>query len=73
MMARHNIHRMYVLQYQAQPKDEALSPIFPGAVASLNTHDMPTFAAFWQGLTSRIARHWLLDKTRRPRTRARRE
>ena len=50
MMARHNIYRMYVMQYQAQPKDEALSPIFPGAVASINTHDMPTFAAFWKGL-----------------------
>jgi 4-alpha-glucanotransferase len=49
MMARHNVHRMYVLQYQAQPKEEALSPIFPGAVASINTHDMPTFAGFWQG------------------------
>lgn len=50
MMARHHIHRMYVLQYQAQPKEDALSPIFPGAVASINTHDMPTFAAFWDGL-----------------------
>ncbi len=50
MMARHNVHRMYVLQYQAQPRDEALSPIFPGAVASINTHDMPTFAGFWRGL-----------------------
>jgi 4-alpha-glucanotransferase len=50
MMARHNVHRMYVLQYQAQPQEEALSPIFGGAVASLNTHDMPTFAAFWRGL-----------------------
>ena len=50
MMAHHNIQRMYVLQYQAQPQGEALAPIFPGAVASLNTHDMPTFAAFWQGL-----------------------
>jgi 4-alpha-glucanotransferase len=49
-MARHNIHRMYVLQYQVQPQDEALSPVFAGAVASLNTHDMPTFAAFWKGL-----------------------
>jgi 4-alpha-glucanotransferase len=49
MMARHNVHRMYVMQYQAQPKDEALSPIFSGAVASINTHDMPTFAGFWQG------------------------
>lgn len=50
MMARHNIHRMYVLQYQAQPQHDALSPIFDGAISSLNTHDMPTFAAFWEGL-----------------------
>ncbi len=49
MMARHNVHRMYVMQYQAQPRDEALSPVFPGAVASINTHDMPTFAGFWKG------------------------
>jgi 4-alpha-glucanotransferase len=49
MMARHNVHRMYVMQYQAQPRDDALSPVFPGAVASINTHDMPTFAGFWQG------------------------
>ncbi len=50
MMARHDFHRMYVLQYQAQPQPEVLSPIFAGAVASINTHDMPTFAAFWEGL-----------------------
>ncbi len=50
MMARHKVHRMYILQYQMQPKSEALAPIFPGAVASFGTHDMPTFAAFWQGL-----------------------
>jgi 4-alpha-glucanotransferase len=51
MMARHNVHRMYVLQYQAQPNpDNALAPIFEGAIASINTHDMPTFAAFWRGL-----------------------
>jgi 4-alpha-glucanotransferase len=50
MMAQHNLHRMYVMQYQAQPREDAMTPIFPGAVASINTHDMPTFAAFWQGL-----------------------
>ncbi len=49
MMARHDIHRMYVLQYQAQPQAESLTPVFAGAVASINTHDMPTFAAFWEG------------------------
>jgi len=50
-MARHNIHRMYVMQYElsAEP-DRPLRAIGRDAVASLNTHDMPPFAAFWQGL-----------------------
>jgi len=50
-MTRHNMHRMYVLQYALQPwAEQALQPVFDGAAASVNTHDMPTFAAFWQGL-----------------------
>jgi 4-alpha-glucanotransferase len=50
-MARHAIHRMYVMQYQINPwSGDPLGSVFPGAVASVNTHDMPTFAAFWQGL-----------------------
>lgn len=46
-MARHNIHRMYVLQFAANP-DEPLPEVPRGSAASLNTHDMPTFASFWQ-------------------------
>ena len=50
-MARHNVHRMYVLQYSLQPwADNAMQPVFEGCVASPNTHDMPPFAAFWRGL-----------------------
>jgi 4-alpha-glucanotransferase len=50
-MARHNVHRMYVLQYSLQPwADNAMQPVFEGCVASANTHDMPPFAAFWRGL-----------------------
>jgi 4-alpha-glucanotransferase len=50
-MAHHNIHRMYVLQYELQPQySNALNPVYPGSVASLNTHDMPPFNAFWQDL-----------------------
>ena len=50
-MARHNVHRMYVLQYSLQPwADNAMQPVFEGCVASVNTHDMPPFAAFWRGL-----------------------
>jgi 4-alpha-glucanotransferase len=49
-MARHNVHRLYVAQYEAQPEpDRALPPPAEGAIASLNTHDMPTFTAFWTG------------------------
>jgi 4-alpha-glucanotransferase len=49
-MAKHSVHRLYVAQYEAQPEPErALPAPAPGAVASLNTHDMPTFAAFWTG------------------------
>lgn len=50
-MGRHNLHRMYVLQYALQPwADNAIQPASEGVAASVNTHDMPTFAAFWQGL-----------------------
>jgi 4-alpha-glucanotransferase len=50
-MASHNVHRMYVSQYEVQPQyQSALTAVYPGCVASLNTHDMPPFAAFWQGL-----------------------
>ena len=50
-MARHNVHRLYVGQYEIQPNYERpFSPAPQGAVASLNTHDMPTFAAFWKEL-----------------------
>jgi 4-alpha-glucanotransferase len=49
-MAEHNIHRLYVAQYEAQPEaDRALPPPPAGSIASLNTHDMPTFTAFWTG------------------------
>jgi 4-alpha-glucanotransferase len=47
-MAEHNVNRLYVAQYEAQPDpDRALPLPSTGSVASLNTHDMPTFTAFW--------------------------
>lgn len=47
-MAKHNIHGMYVGQFGIRPDPErALEEISGAAVASLNTHDTPTFAAFW--------------------------
>ena len=50
-MARHHLHRMYVAQYAITlAPHTALQPVTQHVVASLNTHDMPPFAAFWQGL-----------------------
>jgi 4-alpha-glucanotransferase len=50
-MSRHNIQRMYVLQYEASPDKEPVLAAPPAnSMASVNTHDMPTFSAFCQGL-----------------------
>ncbi|MCB1020962.1 MAG: 4-alpha-glucanotransferase, partial [Acidobacteria bacterium] len=49
-MAEHAIDRMYVAQFsvRANPK-AALEPSPANAVATVNTHDTPTWAAFWAG------------------------
>jgi len=50
-LRRRGIRRMYVLQFETRPDpSSALTPVPPDAVASLNTHDTPTFAGFRQGL-----------------------
>ncbi len=53
-MARHGIHRSYVMQYDLKPVPHRfLRGIRSDVVASLNTHDMPPFAAYWDGLDIR--------------------
>jgi 4-alpha-glucanotransferase len=48
MMNRHGLRRMYVVQYEVKPEgDEPMSEPAKESVASINTHDMPTFASFW--------------------------
>ncbi|MDY0170331.1 MAG: 4-alpha-glucanotransferase [Thermoguttaceae bacterium] len=50
-LSRHRLDDMYVLQYETNPeKGPTLRPPPPTSVASVNTHDMPQFAAYWQGL-----------------------
>jgi 4-alpha-glucanotransferase len=51
-MRRHNIHEMYVAQYRLSDnsKRNTLGTAPPDAVASLNTHDMPPYRAFLDGL-----------------------
>jgi 4-alpha-glucanotransferase len=49
-MERHGIRRMHVVQFEASPeRDPPVPPPPQPVVASLNTHDMPTFAGFWRG------------------------
>jgi 4-alpha-glucanotransferase len=50
-MSQHGLHRMYVLHYElADNVSGALHRPQHNIVASLNTHDMPPFASFWQEL-----------------------
>lgn len=50
-MGRHGVSGLYVVQYEAPSGAGAgLSGPPPGSVGSLNTHDMPPFAAYWLGL-----------------------
>ncbi|MFL6248585.1 MAG: 4-alpha-glucanotransferase [Thermoanaerobaculia bacterium] len=47
MMNKHGLRRMYVVQYEARPDTPPLQTSPAASVASINTHDMPTFAAWW--------------------------
>jgi 4-alpha-glucanotransferase len=50
-LQRHGIGGMWVAPYELEPsRRRALSPPPALCVASLNTHDMPPAAAWWQGL-----------------------
>jgi 4-alpha-glucanotransferase len=50
-MRRHGIYGMYVTYFEMSDNPRhALQPVPSNALASINTHDMPPFAAFWQGL-----------------------
>lgn len=50
-MIRHGVDEMYVVQYETRPDPrQPLRRIPQTSVASLNTHDMPPFTAFWTAL-----------------------
>ncbi|HSP33000.1 MAG TPA: 4-alpha-glucanotransferase [Thermoanaerobaculia bacterium] len=48
MMKKHGLRRMYVVQYEASPSVAAGFSPPRETVASINTHDMPTFTGFWK-------------------------
>src|SRR5262249_25113186 len=50
-MSRHNLHQLYVIQYELLPDPKkALRKVGAETLSSVNTHDMPPFAAYWEGL-----------------------
>jgi 4-alpha-glucanotransferase len=71
-MDRHAVGRSYVLQTELN-EGNGLRPPPVGAGASLNTHDMPTFATFRRGgdIDLRVQRGWL-DPAAAPAARRRR-
>ncbi len=49
-MRSHGLQRMYVAQFELKPDAGSALPAPPqDAVASIDTHDTPTFASFWNG------------------------
>lgn len=49
-MKKHGWHRLFVGQFEMNPVEGCVLNKAPeGAIASLNTHDLPPFAAFWTG------------------------
>jgi 4-alpha-glucanotransferase len=61
-LARHGIHRSYVLPWElTEDPAQPMRPVPERSFASLNTHDMPTFAAYWRGedIGLRVERGWL--------------
>ena len=58
-MRRHGVRGMHVVQFDVAPgKRPMVADPAPGSVASLNTHDMPTFTAFWTGQDLRQRTEW---------------
>jgi 4-alpha-glucanotransferase len=57
-MKRHGVKRMFVLQFEATDSEPPVGEPPTEAVVSLNTHDMPPFAAYWNGADAEL-RHEL--------------
>jgi 4-alpha-glucanotransferase len=74
MMNRHGLRRMYVVQYEVKPGDPPINTPPAQSIASINTHDMPTFAAFWgaKDVDDRVEQD-LLDEKGAARERENRE
>jgi 4-alpha-glucanotransferase len=75
-MARHNVHRMYVVQNELTNDPQAALPEPPASsIASVNTHDMPPFAGYWNStdLDERESAGLLQDELRTAEVESRNE
>ncbi len=67
-MAKHNIHRLYIGQFEMKPdRNDPYTWVPGGSVASLNTHDLPTFAAFWteEDINDRLSQKLITEEQAR--------
>jgi 4-alpha-glucanotransferase len=48
-MRRHGLRHMHVVQYELESDNPQHHALDAHCIASLNTHDIPMFAAWWQG------------------------
>jgi 4-alpha-glucanotransferase len=48
-MRRHGLRHMHVVQYELEADEQQHHALDARCIASLNTHDIPMFAAWWQG------------------------
>ena len=48
-MKEHGLRHMHVIEYELEADDQQHHALDARCIASLNTHDTPTFAAWWQG------------------------
>jgi 4-alpha-glucanotransferase len=72
-MKKHGIKRMFVVQFEAHGGHPPINDVPGTAVASLNTHDMPPFAAYWSGQDAELRREMgLLSATEAEEQRAQR-
>jgi 4-alpha-glucanotransferase len=71
-MRKHGLGQMYVSRFQTTgDSQQAFHPVPANSVASFNTHDLPTFAAWWEGMDiqSRLDME-LIDEAEADRQRA---
>jgi 4-alpha-glucanotransferase len=62
-MDEHRLRRMYVVPFELDAGEGRLAPQPPGSVASLDTHDMPPFAAYVADSATRAALARAVDAT----------